>query len=373
MNPLVFILFFTGTAYIVFLAWCLWSWHRMPVEAIEGTSHEPVTVVVPARNEAKVIVRCLESLATQDYPNLEVIVADDDSSDGTGKLAEEFFRDHTQINGKVIRLSGLQNENGPYKKRAICRAIEAAHGSWIITTDADCTASPQWISSLMDFAVRKNAVFVAGPVVMHEEKTILQKMQSLEFTGLVGLGAASLSRGVPMMCNGANIAYSKEAFHVCGGYSGDTLASGDDTALLYAMHQHFPGKVEILKSTSALVKTLPQHSAKGILEQRIRWSSKIPVATAFTRVVAAAAFFFHAFILVGIFIPAVREYALLSWLFKSLVELEFLKRVTAFFHQRALLLWFANAQIFYPLYVVLTGLLAMRGEYSWKGRKQVLN
>jgi biofilm PGA synthesis N-glycosyltransferase PgaC len=208
---------------------------------------------------------------------------------------------------------------------------------------------------------------------MHGEHTLIQKMQSLEFTGLVGLGAASLSRGVPMMCNGANIAYTKQAFQACGGYAGDEHASGDDTSLLYSMHQRYPGKVIFLKSEAAIVKTMPQSTAREILHQRIRWSSKIPVAAnTFTRAIAALAFFFHAFLLVGVFIPGVREYALASWLLKSLVELEFLKRLVAFFDRRSLLLYFALAQIVYPIYIVFTGLLALRGEYSWKGRRQVV-
>ncbi len=77
------------------------------------------------------------------------------------------------------------------------------------------------------------------------------------------------------MCNGANLAYEKQAFEEVGGFTGiDMIASGDDMLLMYKIYHAYPGSVHYLKSPDAIVRTLPVDTVKGFMNQRIRWSSK---------------------------------------------------------------------------------------------------
>lgn len=115
----------------------------------------PVTVIVPALNEARVISRCVDSLLEQDYPALEVIVVDDGSSDGTpGKVPEPARVLHTP--GRVG--AGAARNFG----------ARAASGRVLFFTDADCVAPPHWISRAMaarrDHGVRCGGGGYAGSI-----------------------------------------------------------------------------------------------------------------------------------------------------------------------------------------------------------------
>jgi len=59
---------------------------------------------------------------------------------------------------------------------------------------------------------------IAGPVCIHNEKNLLEKFQLLEFAGLIGIGAGAMANGKPVMCNGANLAYTKKIFNDVNGF-----------------------------------------------------------------------------------------------------------------------------------------------------------
>ncbi len=105
-----------------------------------------VTVVVAARNEAGNIEPLLESLARQDYPHdlLEIIIVNDNSTDRTPIVVSGFIERNRLQSGLRMRL--IYN---PFsgKKRAIRYGIEKASGELILTTDADCTVGPGWVSA----------------------------------------------------------------------------------------------------------------------------------------------------------------------------------------------------------------------------------
>ncbi|MDZ7635564.1 MAG: glycosyltransferase [Bacteroidales bacterium] len=112
--------------------------------AADGTTK--VTVVVAARNEAGNIEPLLESLARQDYPHdlLEIIIVNDNSTDRTPIVVSGFIERNRLESGLRMRL--IYN---PFsgKKRAIRYGIEKASGELILTTDADCTVGPGWVSA----------------------------------------------------------------------------------------------------------------------------------------------------------------------------------------------------------------------------------
>ena len=99
-----------------------------------------VSVLVPARNEKARIEACLDSLLAQSYDNLEIIVYDDDSTDGTSQILDRYEDENPDLI-KVIHGSGL--EKGWYgKPHALQRLSEAATGAWLYFTDADTVHEP---------------------------------------------------------------------------------------------------------------------------------------------------------------------------------------------------------------------------------------
>lgn len=93
-----------------------------------------VSILVPARNEEGELPACLDSLLRLDYPDYEVVLVDDGSTDGTLRIAEEKAAEHPRL--RVIR--GRPCPRGWIGKSwAVWQAAEAATGSWLLLTDAD--------------------------------------------------------------------------------------------------------------------------------------------------------------------------------------------------------------------------------------------
>lgn len=102
-----------------------------------------VSVLIPARNE-KNIGRCLRFLSKQDYHNLEILVLDDNSSDGTGRVVEEISKKDTRI--RLIR--GCPLIGGWKGKSHACHQLSReATGEYYVFTDADTSHFPNSISS----------------------------------------------------------------------------------------------------------------------------------------------------------------------------------------------------------------------------------
>ena len=108
-----------------------------------------VSVLVPARNEARNIRACLESLVEQDYPNMEIIVLDDDSSDATPGIVEQMAARHGQIrliHGRPLPLSWHGKAWG-------CHQLsQQATGEWLLFVDADTRHRPNSVSSALAVA-----------------------------------------------------------------------------------------------------------------------------------------------------------------------------------------------------------------------------
>ena len=108
-----------------------------------------VSIVVPAYNAAKRIKSTLLSIAAQDYENIEIIVVDDGSSDGTGDLAENVLR----RSGRDYRI--IKHESNMGVSAARNSGFGSTKGDYVIFFDADDMADPNFVSVLLD-AVTKN-------------------------------------------------------------------------------------------------------------------------------------------------------------------------------------------------------------------------
>ena len=228
-----------------------------------------ISVIIPARNEEDNIVKLLSSLEKQTYPShlFEVIVVDDHSTDNTAAAVNGYSF------AKLIRLE-FDNINS-YKKKAIETGIAAATGDLIVTTDADCIVQSNWLKTIASFKEKTNTVFIAAPVVLENESNLLQTFQTLDFLVLQVITAASVQKRFHNMCNGANLAYEREAFFEVNGFTGiDHIASGDDMLLMQKIAERFPGKVSYLLSKDVIVTTRAAKTWKEFFSQRIRWASK---------------------------------------------------------------------------------------------------
>ena len=231
-----------------------------------------VTVLIAARNEEEKIHFTINDILAQDYPKhlTEIIIVDDHSTDNTSQIIAGYA-------GHGVKLLQL-NEDKPlnsYKKKAIADAISMSSGELMVATDADCRMGSRWLSSIVGYYEKEGPVMISSPVGYFEEKSLFELMQTLEFSYLIGIGAAFIGNGRASTCNGANLAYRKDVFYEVGGFKGiDDLASGDDELLLQKVALQFPGKIGFLKWYNAVVFTHAKPDLKEFLQQRRRWASK---------------------------------------------------------------------------------------------------
>ncbi len=361
--------------YILLLVAYNVAWFRSKTYLITGNPPKTrVSVIVPARNESENIIKCLESISSQDYPSelFEIIVADDFSTDNTVSLVNDFIKKHSLKN---IRLVELLNSEISYKKQAITEAMRVSKGDLVITTDADCIVSPRWISAIVEYYETFDPVIMVGLVRFYDEKTIFQKLQSLEFLSLIVSGIASIKLGFPIICNGANLAYSKKAFDEVGGYeSNEKYASGDDVFLLHKMKKKFPGRVAFIKNYEALVKTKPQKSLSDFISQRRRWISKSSgYQDPAIIITALIVYLFNLSILVSgvlsMFNPVCFLVFIFALLTKLFIDFPLLAGISCYVKKKNLLLYYIPLQFIYIFYVVIIGITGTIGSYTWKGRK----
>ncbi len=353
------------------LGWEKQSWCVLPAGFTPVTN---ISVIIPARNEEDNIGACIESILDQDYPKdlLEVIVVDDHSTDDTARVIKSYpevkyinLAEHMPPDSKIAA----------YKKRALATGIDNSNGDLIITTDADCISREGWLKNIAALYEQKQPVMIVAPVDFTHDNSLVQVFQSLDFMTMQGITVAALQMRLGNMCNGANLAFSKNAYYEVDGYKGiDHIASGDDYLLMMKLKKQYPGQVDYLKSRAAIVSTPPQPDWKSFFRQRIRWASKSGKYDDSTLTFILGFVYLYNVMLFAATIYCVFnisqwKYLLLILILKTLFESLYLVPVARYFDKLKQLRVFPLLQPVHILYIVSAGLLGFFGVYTWKGRK----
>jgi cellulose synthase/poly-beta-1,6-N-acetylglucosamine synthase-like glycosyltransferase len=359
-------------AYALLILYYHRLWDQIPSSPlVNETSRITVSVIIPARNEAGRIGKCLDALSKQSYPPglTEIIVINDFSTDETVARVTEHISKPI-----ILNLSDYISETlNSYKKKAIETGIRHATGELIVCTDADCFMGPDWIRMLVTAHEDKNLQFIAAPVKIVSNGSALAVFQILDFISLQGITGAAVSKNLYPMSNGANLAYTRKAYDAVGGFSEiDHIASGDDMLLMKKIQAAFPGQSGYIKDPQAVVCTSPSENIKAFLNQRIRWASKIAhykhPATFFTLVLVYLVNAFLIILFLACFFYGHWRWLLIFLAFKTISEYFFMSKVAGFFQQQSLIKYFPLCQPFHILYTVIAGSFGSFGKYKWKNR-----
>jgi cellulose synthase/poly-beta-1,6-N-acetylglucosamine synthase-like glycosyltransferase/peptidoglycan/xylan/chitin deacetylase (PgdA/CDA1 family) len=218
----------------------------------------PVSIVVPAYNEAAGIEQAVRSLATSEYPQFEVVVVDDGSTDGTGELVDamELPRVH------VIR------EPNRGKAEALNTAVAAAVHDVIVPVDADTVFESGTLSELVRPLANEEVGAVAGNTKVGNRRSLLGRWQHIDYVTGFNLDRRLLDvLGCMPTVPGAIGAFRRSALLEVGGFSSDTLA--EDTDVTIALSRR-GWKVVYAESARGFTET--PGTLSGLWRQRYRWS-----------------------------------------------------------------------------------------------------
>ncbi len=323
-----------------------------------------ISVVVACHNEERNLPLLLHYLSEQDYnPNMfEVIIVDDNSSDKT----YDFISGVTMIK----KLHAIKN-TGTGKKQAIRTGIKASSGEVIITTDADCRMGKRWLSAIVSFCTLTKPDMIICPVKSESNPGFLSYFQELEFLSLQGVTAGTTNAGNPVMCNGANLAFTKESYIRNSGSLHDELASGDDVFLLHSIKNENNSKIVWLESEKAIVTTAANKTLNSFLKQRARWISKTSTyRDLYAKTLAIVTFVTIllqlSVLIAGFFHPVFFMVFLAVLIIKSVPDFLILHNTTSRYGKKYLMRWFLPSQLIYPFYVLSVSIFSLTISSRWE-------
>lgn len=238
------------------LAWWHHHYRRSPSA---GNGFCPrVSVLVPGLNEERVIGKTLTHLLASDYPNLEVLVIDDGSTDDTRGAVAPFLADP--------RVRYLLKENGG-KGTALNYGIQASRGEVLVMLDADTLFEPTTISRLVCHFQDARVGAVAGNIKVGNRRGLLTQWQSLEYIVAINLEKRFFDLlNCITVVPGSVGAWRREALDRVGGFSPATLA--EDTDLTFAVRR---AGYRIRYEPAAIAWTEVPANVWGLAKQRLRW------------------------------------------------------------------------------------------------------
>ncbi|MFF5366612.1 polysaccharide deacetylase family protein [Streptomyces sp. NPDC013187] len=218
---------------------------------------EPVSVLVPAYNEAKCIENTVRSLAESDHP-IEVLVIDDGSSDGTSRIVEAMGLP----NVRVVR----QLNAG--KPAALNRGVANARYDLIVMMDGDTVFEPSTVRELVQPFGDPRVGAVAGNAKVGNKDTLIGAWQHIEYVMGFNLDRRmyDVLRCMPTI-PGAVGAFRRSALERVGGMSDDTLA--EDTDITMALHRD---GWRVVYAENARAWTEAPETVQQLWSQRYRWS-----------------------------------------------------------------------------------------------------
>lgn len=216
-----------------------------------------LTALIPAFNEEKVIANTIEGLIETDYPNKEIIVIDDGSTDNTLSIANK-YKNQVKV---------LHKENGG-KATALNYGLNYAKGDIVVIVDADTIVGRHSLKQIIKgFGSSEHVAAVAGNIKVRNRINWFTKCQALEYiTGIQIVRRAFDLFGAITIVPGALGAFKREMLESSGSYHKDTIV------------EDFDATVKILKSglitqgsTQATAYTEAPSTLKDFVKQRKRW------------------------------------------------------------------------------------------------------
>jgi len=236
---------------------------RKPPPAAPPDFQPPITVIVPAYNEEKVIEHTIRSVLASDYPRLRIIVVDDGSQDRTSQVVQEKFLREI-ASGKVLLLT---KPNGG-KADSLNHGLKKTDDEVYVGIDADTVIAPTAISRLLPHFADSTIGAVAGNAKVGNRVNLWTRWQALEYITSQNFERRALDVfGAVSVVPGAIGAWRTAAVMQAGGYPTDTVAEDADLTMSLLKNGW-----RVVNEDRAVAYTEAPTTANGLMRQRFRWS-----------------------------------------------------------------------------------------------------
>jgi glycosyltransferase involved in cell wall biosynthesis len=192
-----------------------------------------VSVLIPAKDEVKQIEKCVSSVLRQDYPNFEVIVSDDRSTDGTGEVLDAIAAKDSRLRVVHLKEGSLPSGWGG-KSWALHNALEHSSGQWLLFVDADVELEPDVMSATIGRAAERGydlisllPRFVSGTF----SEGVLQPLAGAATTVMFAVSMTNSSKSKTAFANGQYLCVRREAYDAIGGHEAIRGTLSEDVAL----------------------------------------------------------------------------------------------------------------------------------------------
>lgn len=368
-----FLLIAVLALYILFIFWMSLNFPKREM-AVRNDKHEEtrLVVIIPFRNEITRLETCISSLLKQkeSLGGVKVYLADDHSEDGSTKLAHKYAD-----KSEMILYYKVKGENG--KKDAIEEVFNMTSAQLYAVVDADVELHEDWLENLLNHYQNEKFDYLAMPVVFKSEKGLFNALQRLEFVSLIATSVATIHGGKVLMSNGANHAFSSEAFEKVKGFEGNRhVRSGDDLFLLFKIFQNKKMKISYLWSKKSIGETHACPDWNSFMQQRIRWAGKTAYyKNTFAKLTSYLVLLINLLIIVSsllVLSGKMDVVLLVTLLFLKLIsDAFFLIRPLKFFGMEKLLALTPLLLLLYPIYVLVVGVGVLFLKPKWKGRNLI--
>ncbi len=207
------------------------DWVSSSSPGYAGENPPLVSAILPAKDEEQNIAVCLDSLCGQDYPRLEILVADDRSTDQTAAIARRIAARDPRV--RVVSITELP-PGWTGKNHALHRAVPQARGAWLWFVDADTRHEPQSLSVMMELARQHRAALVS---LLPEQRLetfwerIVQPIAGVTLMQSFPAGKIHDPRSRCAFANGQFIVVERSAYEEAGGHEAVRDRFVEDIAL----------------------------------------------------------------------------------------------------------------------------------------------
>ncbi len=254
----------------MYLALSFWFDLRRKIRSLtfKDKKYRPlVSVIIPAWNEEKGILRTVESVLRSSYPKIEVVIVNDGSTDNSDKVINDFLRFFNRANCSEKKILYKYQPNGG-KGRALNTGIKMSHGEIIMTLDADSLLSEQAIAAAVETFKDPKVMGAAGAIRVAQTKGggFCNLLQVVEYT-IAGLFKKSESLINSLyVVGGAAAFFRRKVFDEIGFFDTELITEDIDLSVRMQMR-----RMPIEYLPEAIVTTEGAKTFKDLIKQRVRW------------------------------------------------------------------------------------------------------